>query len=105
MAGPAELRPRLCADAAGCRAGGGRPANPRSEAALRPLRSARFRLRQRELVQSALADGAVAEISMTRALVFPGQGSQSVGMGKELALAFTTARDGFAEIAEALHQR
>ena len=41
---------------------------------------------------------------MTRALVFPGQGSQTVGMGRDLAGAFTTARDVFAEIDEALHQ-
>src|SRR5579862_5983114 len=41
---------------------------------------------------------------MTRALIFPGQGSQAVGMGKELSLAFTTARDVFAEIDEALRQ-
>src|SRR5579875_585383 len=41
---------------------------------------------------------------MTRALVFPGQGSQAVGMGRDLAGAFGTARDVFAEIDEALHQ-
>jgi [acyl-carrier-protein] S-malonyltransferase len=41
---------------------------------------------------------------MTRALVFPGQGSQAVGMGRDLAGAFATARDVFAEIDEALHQ-
>lgn len=41
---------------------------------------------------------------MTRALVFPGQGSQAVGMGRDLAGAFLTARDTFAEIDEALRQ-
>lgn len=41
---------------------------------------------------------------MTRALVFPGQGSQAVGMGRDLATAFPVARDTFQEIDEALHQ-
>jgi [acyl-carrier-protein] S-malonyltransferase len=41
---------------------------------------------------------------MTRALVFPGQGSQAVGMGRDLAGAFVTARDVFAEIDDALNQ-
>lgn len=41
---------------------------------------------------------------MTRAFVFPGQGSQSVGMGRELAAAFVTARDVFGEVDEALKQ-
>jgi len=41
---------------------------------------------------------------MTRALVFPGQGSQAVGMGKELALAFAAAREVFGETDEALKQ-
>src|SRR5471030_1296260 len=39
---------------------------------------------------------------MTRALVFPGQGSQSVGMGRDLAESFASAREVFAEIDEAL---
>jgi len=41
---------------------------------------------------------------MTRAFVFPGQGSQAVGMGADLAGAFGTARDVFHEIDEALKQ-
>jgi [acyl-carrier-protein] S-malonyltransferase len=41
---------------------------------------------------------------MTRALVFPGQGSQAVGMGRELAAAFPAARDTFNEVDEALRQ-
>jgi [acyl-carrier-protein] S-malonyltransferase len=41
---------------------------------------------------------------MSRAFVFPGQGSQAVGMGMELAGAFQTARDVFQEVDEALKQ-
>ncbi len=39
-----------------------------------------------------------------RALVFPGQGSQAVGMGKALAEAFRSARDVFHEVDDALGQ-
>ena len=41
---------------------------------------------------------------MARAFVFPGQGSQAIGMGKELAEAFGTAREVFQEVDEALEQ-
>jgi [acyl-carrier-protein] S-malonyltransferase len=41
---------------------------------------------------------------MKRALVFPGQGSQAVGMGQALAGAFAEARDVFQEVDEALSQ-
>ncbi|HEX8622993.1 MAG TPA: ACP S-malonyltransferase [Allosphingosinicella sp.] len=40
-----------------------------------------------------------------RAFIFPGQGSQSVGMGKALAEASTVARHLFEEVDEALRQK
>ena len=40
-----------------------------------------------------------------RAFVFPGQGSQKVGMGKELAEASAVAREVFEEVDEALSQK
>ncbi len=42
---------------------------------------------------------------MTRAFVFPGQGSQAVGMGKDLAEAFPIAREVFQEVDDALEQK
>ncbi|MCZ6636618.1 MAG: ACP S-malonyltransferase [Alphaproteobacteria bacterium] len=42
---------------------------------------------------------------MKQALIFPGQGSQSVGMGKELAAAFVPAREAFEEVDDVLGQR
>lgn len=41
---------------------------------------------------------------MTRAFVFPGQGSQAVGMGKDLSDNSSVARDVFNEVNEALNQ-
>ncbi len=42
---------------------------------------------------------------MAIAFVFPGQGSQAVGMGQALAEEFAAARDVFAEVDEALGQK
>ncbi|WP_395830483.1 ACP S-malonyltransferase [Elstera sp.] len=42
---------------------------------------------------------------MTRAFLFPGQGSQIVGMGKDLADTFATARAVFQEVDDALSQK
>jgi [acyl-carrier-protein] S-malonyltransferase len=41
---------------------------------------------------------------MARAFVFPGQGSQAVGMGRELSAAFATARHLLQEVDDALNQ-
>src|SRR3569833_4723236 len=42
---------------------------------------------------------------MTLAFLFPGQGSQAVGMGADLADAFASARAVFDEVDEALGQK
>ena len=42
---------------------------------------------------------------MTKAIVFPGQGSQMVGMGKELFDTFSVARDVFQEVDDVLDQK
>src|SRR5579875_975732 len=39
------------------------------------------------------------------AFIFPGQGSQAVGMGRDLAAAFAPAREVFEEVDETLHQK
>ncbi|MEE8351297.1 MAG: ACP S-malonyltransferase [Rhodospirillales bacterium] len=42
---------------------------------------------------------------MTQAFIFPGQGSQAVGMGKEVAEAFPVAKEVFDEVDDALDQK
>ena len=42
---------------------------------------------------------------MSNAFVFPGQGSQAVGMGRALAEAFPVARQTFEEVDDALGQK
>src|SRR5262249_40289770 len=42
---------------------------------------------------------------MSTAFVFPGQGSQTVGIGRALAEAFAPAREAFEEVDDALKQR
>ncbi len=42
---------------------------------------------------------------MTLAFIFPGQGSQAVGMGADLAEAFSAAREVFQEVDDALGQK
>ena len=42
---------------------------------------------------------------MTKAFLFPGQGSQFIGMGKELANQFDSARDVFSEVDDALGEK
>jgi [acyl-carrier-protein] S-malonyltransferase len=42
---------------------------------------------------------------MSRALIFPGQGSQFIGMGKELLESFAEAREVFERVDEALSQK
>lgn len=52
-----------------------------------------------------ILDEAPADAADRRALVFPGQGSQAVGMGRELAERFTVARRVFDEVDAALGQK
>jgi len=51
------------------------------------------------------AGGMATGSTMSNAFIFPGQGSQAVGMGKALAEAFAVSRAVFAEVDEALGQK
>ena len=42
---------------------------------------------------------------MKKAFLFPGQGSQFIGMGQELASQFEVAKDVFSEVDEALGEK
>src|SRR6056300_349519 len=45
---------------------------------------------------------AIRRASMSRAFVFPGQGAQTIGMGRDLALAYPAAKAVFDEVDAAL---
>jgi [acyl-carrier-protein] S-malonyltransferase len=47
----------------------------------------------------------IKEYARMQAWIFPGQGSQTVGMGKALAEAFPSAREVFQEVDDALNQK
>src|SRR3954471_8906379 len=60
--------------------------------------------RLRNVVQVSSSSRLINRSSLMRAFIFPGQGSQAVGMGKALAEASAVARAVFEEVDEALGQ-
>jgi len=54
---------------------------------------------------SGFRTAASAHPATTRAVVFPGQGSQAVGMGQDLAATYPAARAVFDEVDDALGER
>lgn len=60
---------------------------------------------QRQSVYTPPHPDVIQEAAMTRAFVFPGQGAQSIGMGKALAEAYPAAQSVFDEVDEALGEK
>src|SRR6476661_7559345 len=59
-----------------------------------------------DIARNAVSYGAFSQgMTMSIAFVFPGQGSQTVGMGKALADAYAPARQVFEEVDEALGEK
>src|SRR6185436_10251799 len=75
----------------------------------RPGQGATWRRRRQKSSPLACPPRAVLPARATggtmRAFIFPGQGSQAVGMGKALTEASSAARDVFGEVDEALAQK
>jgi [acyl-carrier-protein] S-malonyltransferase len=65
---------------------------------MRPMKQRAWQLRPRDLTAPRQTG------ALMRAFLFPGQGSQAVGMGAALAAASRTARDVFEQVDEALGQ-
>src|SRR3989344_6417274 len=61
--------------------------------------------RPSESTQARTRRAARESRQMSLAFIFPGQGSQSVGMGVDLAQAFAPAREVFEEVDDALGQK
>lgn len=59
----------------------------------------------RHSVYTPAQPNVIQEVAMTLAFVFPGQGAQTIGMGKALAEAYPTAKAVFDEVDEALGEK
>ena len=58
-----------------------------------------------DTVYTPLQPNVIQEVAMTRAFVFPGQGAQTIGMGKALAEAYPAAQAVFDEVDDALGEK